>query len=397
MSAENIPKIPLRILVFSPTPTAPIDYGNRKRIHAVCTWLKRAGSTIDFAYYPFESDWRIDPSESVLTQMRKDWHSVDVIPVTRERIQSSAAGFHHKIDEWWDHSIGDYIRWKMRQTHYHAVIANYTFYSKLFEYVPKRVVKILDTHDLFSGRRELFESLGAEPEFFYTNDEEEKVGIDRADIIWVIKDQEAAHYQKISNNKKIITLIHHEGNSRSLPITPRKNRAFLKVGFLGARNTINIKNLTRFLEAAIPVFRQHMAPLKLYIAGSICQDINLPSSPWYETVGMVDNAVDFYASIDIAIVPIEKSTGLKIKVGEALECGVGVICHKHAFEGYLNTHKWHTIESFESMAIACIQAANQPELADQLQSASLKASSLTKQKFENALLDTANQASIKQQ
>jgi len=68
---------------------------------------------------------------------------------------------------------------------------NYTFLTKAFEYAPPGVVKILDTHDLFSGRRELFENFAVAPEFFYTSPEREKIALDRADAVIAIKQSEA--------------------------------------------------------------------------------------------------------------------------------------------------------------------------------------------------------------
>ena len=48
----------LDVLVLSPTPTYPLDYGNRKRIHSVCSALRERGASIHFLYYPREREWR---------------------------------------------------------------------------------------------------------------------------------------------------------------------------------------------------------------------------------------------------------------------------------------------------------------------------------------------------
>jgi hypothetical protein len=46
--------------------------------------------------------------------------------------------------------------------------------SKAFEFAPRNTIKVLDTHDLLYGRRELFEKHGVPAEFFYTNQDQEK-------------------------------------------------------------------------------------------------------------------------------------------------------------------------------------------------------------------------------
>ena len=123
-----------RILVFTPTPTHPQDHGNRKRVYAVCDWLARRGHEIHLAYYPFESDWRLDPTPAVLDAMRQRWYSVDVIYPRRKSIQTKAKGYYHKIDEWWDPAIGTYLEYKFAQQDFAACIVNYSFFSKAFKY-----------------------------------------------------------------------------------------------------------------------------------------------------------------------------------------------------------------------------------------------------------------------
>ena len=48
----------LRALVLAPTPTWPLDYGNRKRIFMVCNELKERGYEIHYVHYASEGDWR---------------------------------------------------------------------------------------------------------------------------------------------------------------------------------------------------------------------------------------------------------------------------------------------------------------------------------------------------
>lgn len=46
------------VIVVSPAPTHPKDYGNRKRIFRICKILKEVGAKIHFVHYASESDWR---------------------------------------------------------------------------------------------------------------------------------------------------------------------------------------------------------------------------------------------------------------------------------------------------------------------------------------------------
>ncbi len=59
---------------------------------------------------------------------------------------------------------------------------------------------------------------------------------------------------------------------------------------------------------------------------------------------------DFYRGVDVVVVPILKSTGLKIKVAEALASGAPLVAHVHAMEGYPTSEPLHRLPDFKTMA-----------------------------------------------
>ena len=114
------------------------------------------------------------------------------------------------------------------------------------------VVKILDTHDLFSGRRELFEEFGVAPEFFYTNPEHERIALDRADAVIAIKQSEAAALGALTT-RTILSLPYWDDRFLERHTHPRGSELYnhdrpFRLGFLGAHNSVNIVNLQRFLD-----------------------------------------------------------------------------------------------------------------------------------------------------
>lgn len=379
-----------RVLIFSPTPTYPADFGNRKRIFSVCNWLTNMGAEVHFAYYPFESDWRLDPSTSQKKKMEEQWDYFDIVPASRSNIQTTAEDYYHTIDEWWDPTIENYISWKTSQFRFDAVIVNYPFFSKVFEYVPYYCFKILDAHDRFSNRRELLESMGVEPEFFYTDELNEKLALERADLVWAIKDEERDFYRTLTQKPVVKSLIHAEVTQTPLDIEliiKRVNRQrFLKVGFIGASNSINISNIERFLKIAIPIFKKNLTPVEFIIAGSICDSIQNLSSKWVKIVGRVTGVEEFYKSVDLVVVPMDLSTGLKIKVGEALSYGAPLICHSHAFEGYPVTHDCQILNTFEEVAKFCVMCAFSPSLLKEISEASIASYQKTLNLFDKSLL-----------
>jgi hypothetical protein len=75
---------------------------------------------------------------------------------------------------------------------------------------------------------------------------------------------------------------------------------------------------------------------------------------------------DFYATVDAAVVPMSFSTGLKIKVSEALALGLPVIAHAHAFEGFKSRHPAQVLPDFEQIANTCVDVAYDPPILAQM-------------------------------
>ena len=61
------------------------------------------------------------------------------------------------------------------------------------------------------------------------------------------------------------------------------------------RNSINQVNLSNFLKAAAPVFNASFAPVKIVVAGSICDLLTDTDYPFVELRGRVDSVDEFYA------------------------------------------------------------------------------------------------------
>ena len=354
------------ILVLSPTPTYPLDYGNRKRIYYVCRQLKDRGAKIHFLHYPGE--WRSKTPYDAMEKMAQQWDSFHLVPPTRY-LHQAAQGEDHTIDEWWDYSIGDYLKYLFERNYFDVFLVNYTYLSKALEFAPRHVYKILDTHDQFSDRRKLLESQGIAPEFFYTTPDQEAIALERADLVWAIKEQEAEFFRSIASTP-VITVPHIEPQRSIQRKYIAADEDYLVLGMIGGRNSINVRNTRAFLEQAMPKFRKYLAPIKIKLAGSMCEDLNdLEGKAGIELMGRVQDVEDFYAAIDVAIVPMTFSTGLKIKAVEALTTGLPLIAHKHALEGIPLTHAYHKCESIDEMVEYCIDTAFEPIVIPDLRAA----------------------------
>ena len=375
-----------RILVLSPTPSHPQDYGNRKRIFQVCSRYAEEGARITYVHYPAEFEWRGALPAGAERGMMETWDQYYTIAPTRD-LHSDPEGDHHLIDEWWDDAIGQFLRWLFSVQSFDVFIVNYSWLSKAFEYAPPRTFKILDTHDKVSGRREMLVSLGLNPEFFYTTEWEETLALQRADLVWAIKSEERALFERMSATP-VLTVPHLDPARALAPPAPDPD-GFLRVGVIGARNNVNRMNISEFLAAAEPVFLENFAPIKIVIAGSVCDLLKDTNYPFVDLRGRIEDIEDFYSSVDCVAVPMRCSTGLKIKTGEALSLGKPLVSLAHAFEGYEPAHPLHGLADFDAMARALCDLAFAPReslvpLAEASRAAHAKTNALIAASFKAA-------------
>ena len=114
-----------RILVLSPTPTHPQDYGNRKRIFRVCSRFAAEGARITYLHYPAEFEWRGTQPRIAERAMVQTWDQYYTVAPTRH-LHEPSAGRHHFIDEWWDEAIGHFLSWLFSVQSFDIFIVNYS-------------------------------------------------------------------------------------------------------------------------------------------------------------------------------------------------------------------------------------------------------------------------------
>lgn len=347
----------LRVLVLSPVPTFPVTLGNRNRIVQVNQALRREGAHVALLHYPSDEEWRSALPRAALAGMAAQWDEVFHCPVTRPLHTRPADGEDHAIDEWWDPAIGQMLDWLFKVGRYDALVVNYTWLSKALEHAPPGVLRILDTHDRFAGRRQLLAANGLAPEYFYTTAEEERLALDRADIVWAIKEQEAEFFRTLTA-RPVLTLLHAEP-----PAPPRpapSTDGVLRLGIVGGRNNINATNIRAFLKIADAYLRRTLLPVEILVAGSVCTLLEGVKRPYLRMLGSVGSMDELYDAVDVVLAPLAFSTGLKIKVGEALSRGKPLVSHAHAFEGYVPTHPFHECPDFEAMLRAVHRLVREP-------------------------------------
>ena len=350
------------ILVLSPTPSHPQDAGNRKRIYALTKYLKELGATIYFVYCPRE--WDREIPKDAYDGMRQCWDYFFIAyPVQASAHQTNDEYF--KIDAWWDVGIEFTINWISLATEFDMVICNYIFYSRVLELFDEKVTKVIDTHDIMSNRNYLLDKKLGYRDFFYVSPESEKKALDRAHLVLSIKEDESSWFECLSSTP-VLTIGHLEPEP-SIALDRTIKYDSIKLGFIGSANPINVKNLESFLDKYLALYGNYNE-LTFVVGGKVCQALDSRFSDRVRIVGMVDDVAEFYEQIDIAILPFEFSTGLKIKTVEALSWSKPCMGTINAFEGLGSNSKYHSYKTIEKLALGIKDLISDPqEIIPQLQ------------------------------
>jgi hypothetical protein len=349
------------------TPFAPLPQveGHRKRMSATFAALKSLGYRMDMLMLALEHDWveRFDTEIfNAMRDMAATFHFV------RGRNPQPLASGIYGVDDWWLPQFEDYAGWLLRNVSYDLVLTNYIFTSRVLQLARPNTVRVLETHDLFAGRREMLEERGMRVEFFYTDAANEAEGLRRADLVLSIKEQEETAFRAYGI-QEVLTLPYVEQTAFAAAPLPRRCAAGGRpvFGYFASRNQINVRNFLEFMDAVDRLRVPGLPPLDIRAFGSIC-DV-LPEDPQrrYLRGGRVARPADFYSAVDCVIVPQHFSTGLKIKLGEALAHGRPIIAHEHAFEGFGPALDDALVcSSFEDMVRRMYRFADDPGMATAL-------------------------------
>lgn len=341
----------MRVLVVSPTPSHPQDAGNRRRIHALLRALKGFGHRVHLVLLQRES-----VGEAAIEAMRRDWDEVTLVPHDRrqERPSLGAAGF--ALDDWIQPPLEAALSAIAAAPEPpDVVIAEYVFLSRALDFFPdERVVKVLDTHDVFANRHARLAALGLAPGFFSTTPEEEARGLDRADLVLAIQDEERRELEERASRAVVATLgfLPPEApEAAPLPAPeawPAEEAPAGDIGYLASINPMNERALRRFVEALdLPAIGA--GGRRLVIGGAVAARF-LSAPPPIDPIGPVPDAAAFLAEIDLVVNPHEGGTGLKIKTVEALAHGRPVIGTAEAFAGLPATEAFHAARSAAEVA-----------------------------------------------
>jgi glycosyltransferase involved in cell wall biosynthesis len=325
-----------RILVITDLPVLPANAGNKTRVWALMNNLRRLGHEVWFL--------GLGLREEDAAKLRTAWgENVHNIPALRAR-HARPRGFALKrfltdrliargigapdVDHWyWPHWDQAIARFASKHT-FDAVMVEYVFFSRALQHFGESVCKIIDTHDVYTGRREKLKARKIKRFYQYlTKASEEARGLKRADVVIGIQENESRVFrQMLGESRTVITV----GHTVDLQPVPRPNCA--DILFLGSPYVANVDGITHFIEKCFPRIRAAIPHARLLLAGSICRALK-PGTPGVELLGEVEDVKDAYARAAVVINPVLAGTGLKTKTIEALAFGCPLVTTSCGAEG----------------------------------------------------------------
>jgi polysaccharide biosynthesis protein PslH len=317
-----------RLLVVSPIASHPADQGNSARIQALGAALMARGVVCEFLYYTAEG---LVPSQR--DAMAAFWHALHLHPA--EPVGEPSLPGAWALDDWCPPSLAARVAALHRAGRYDAVLVNYVWMTRALEGVGG-ALRLVDTHDLFGDRHLIARAQGLDPSWFFATRAEETRGLDRADLVLAIQEEEAAAL-RARTARPVLTVGHmpeplfltHVEDAAAAP-----RRAMF--GYLGSANPWNAASV-RALDAALAGAPE----LAWLLAGQILRrrDLVLASAPL--RLDPVPDPAVFYRAVDCVLNPMTGGTGLKIKTVEALAHGRPVLGTRDAFAGLPAAHPGH--------------------------------------------------------
>lgn len=306
----------------------PPDAGNKIRILNLVQRMRALGIEIDFLYC--KDDFFSPISEAAIKEMRELLGADHFYLYSNLEITTSAM-FKRKLrqfleiynlskkiiipyhaDELYDAKLGAKCDRLIRKMHYDIIWLEYIWFSRIFDEISdKRVLKVVDTHDIMAKRYRKYLKLNQAPYFFYTTSRQERRCLNRADVVVAIQNQEERYFRRMVKGKvKVVTVGDCIQKCDNVLVKSES------ICFVGSANTFNAQGILYFISEILPIIQVRIPQVRFYIVGRVCGMI--PDSDNYIKCGVVENIHDVYKNVRVVINPVQQGTGLNIKSIDAI-------------------------------------------------------------------------------
>jgi len=304
--------------MISPIPTHPTDAGNRAGVYQILKSLKEMGHDVRFLYVNTEPE-KVDEKKMAECwgdgfhlvpykyPKRSLWRYFGRLKFLFEKRFAELL----PIDYAYDRSLNNCLLQLAERTRFDVVIVEYVFWSKALECFGPDVLKVIDTHDVFTNRHLLHRKTEKAFRWYATTAKEEAKALNRADIIIARHKKEKQFFETLTH-KKVITVGHMVALHKPSTAPPTKG----KILFVGSDSELNTDGITYFIREMLPRIRSSVPDAVLFLVGRVCAKIE--DAKDVVKLGVVEDLEPVYDSASLVINPIRYGTGQSAKTIEAL-------------------------------------------------------------------------------
>jgi hypothetical protein len=214
----------------------------------------------------------------------------------------------------------------VKEKKYSDVIVNYAWMMPVIDYIDEGNVRITcDTHDVQYVRGK--SNNKGEKRFFVSWVKEKRLEVaqmNRAEVVLAISSGDFVELKKTVKKSKVIKCVSGFDYAKKKIKNKGKNEP-INFGFIGGRMDANVKALAKILEEWWPLIQEFSPDSKLFVAGSICGDVEIKQLCFLnrnvERLGFVDSIWSFYDKFDISLNPVVVVGGLNFKSIESMSAG----------------------------------------------------------------------------
>ncbi|HIJ80481.1 MAG TPA: glycosyltransferase [Desulfuromonadales bacterium] len=214
-----------------------------------------------------------------------------------------------------------------------AVIAEYVFMAPCLARLPAGVLRIIDTHDIFSRKKEQVLAYGVDDPLFCSGGEERGYLL-QSDVVMAIQSHEASMFRRLVPERKVISV-----GIDFCPVSGCDNFvASETVLIVGSDNPLNLLGLKQFISEAWPKIRKECPGAVFRVIGKIGAAVTAADDS-VQKVGWVESLDEEYSRAAVVVNPVMAGTGLKIKSVEALCRGRALVATPNSVEGIEYEHE----------------------------------------------------------
>lgn len=198
-----------------------------------------------------------------------------------------------------------------------VLLAEYVVMSRILS-VPEAAgcLKIIDSIELFCRLKATLAKFGLVNYGLDLSDAEEKVLLERADVILAIQHLEHDEIQKLVPDRRALVT----GFDLDTRACDEKHLVPGRVLIIGSENEFNVRGTQEFMDYTWPLILEKCPSATLHVVGRVSRCVRT-NDPSISLLGFVDSLELEYDKAHVVVNPCRVGTGLKIKTVEALACG----------------------------------------------------------------------------